>query len=506
MNVAKHVLNTAGIELVLVVREACGDPLNSAADALAGGTSAWREAELSALPTGCLRVGPARASGQPFVPSLRRELQAARLDVLLHLGAAEPLASEGSLARHGLWRMRYGGSASAWPGLEEVVHGRAMTDVSLVRLLPAGDEVLFGGALPTRQLSWGRQLELLSTQTTEYAARALNELRLSGSLAGVVRSRSAGWAPNTKELAGLSARLMLRAARAQLRSIRRRAQWGVGIVPRPIHDLIRDGSLTDVKWLSPQVDFFADPFATVQDGRLLIYGEALEFAAGVGRIAWFDAGGDGAIQPVLLAEHHQSYPFLFEHQGVTYCLPERGDGRELALFKNVGGPGDWERVATLFSDRWLVDASIFRHEGRWWLWFTDLDNAPALDLHAYYADVLQGPWTPHALNPLKRDMASSRPAGTPFTRDGALYRPAQDCSETYGGATVIHRVDLLTPTAFRETVVGRVSPDPTGPWPNGVHTLSAAGDVTIVDGKRWVFSRHTLAQELRARAKRLLRR
>jgi hypothetical protein len=79
---------------------------------------------------------------------------------------------------------------------------------------------------------------------------------------------------------------------------------------------------------------------------------------------------------------------------------------------------------------------------------------------------------------------SARPGGTPFHHDGALYRPAQDCSVTYGGRIVINRVLRLSPTAFEEEPVSTVEPDPDGPFPDGLHTLSSLGNVTLVDGKR----------------------
>ena len=44
-----------------------------------------------------------------------------------------------------------------------------------------------------------------------------------------------------------------------------------------------------------------------------------------------------------------------------------------------------------------------------------------------------------ALAAVKTDVRSARPAGTPFVYQGELYRPAQDCSRTYGGSIVIHR-------------------------------------------------------------------
>jgi hypothetical protein len=137
----------------------------------------------------------------------------------------------------------------------------------------------------------------------------------------------------------------------------------------------------------------------------------------------------------------------------------------------------------------VVDATVFRHDGRWWLLGSVHDGADANSrLDAWYADALRGPWTPHPLNPLKCDVRSSRSAGTPFTVDGCLYRPAQDCAHTYGGAVSINRIDELTPSRFVERTVTRIAPDPDGPYPAGLHTICAAGPRTIIDGKREDFS------------------
>ena len=71
---------------------------------------------------------------------------------------------------------------------------------------------------------------------------------------------------------------------------------------------------------------------------------------------------------------------------------------------------------------------------------SDLLRAPLTDLHIWWSDDLFGQWRPHAANPVKIDARSARPAGTPFVHAGTLYRPAQDCSHTYGGAVAICRV------------------------------------------------------------------
>lgn len=61
---------------------------------------------------------------------------------------------------------------------------------------------------------------------------------------------------------------------------------------------------------------------------------------------------------------------------------------------------------------------------------------------------------------------------------------AQDCSRNYGGSIVINRGTRLTPPAFEEEVASHPRPDPAGRCPDGLHSLSAAGDLTLVDAKR----------------------
>jgi hypothetical protein len=70
---------------------------------------------------------------------------------------------------------------------------------------------------------------------------------------------------------------------------------------------------------------------------------------------------------------------------------------------------------------------------------------------------------------------------------GSLCRPAQDCSRTYGGAVAVNRIVKLTPTAFEEELVGRIEPDPSGPYRHGMHTVCPIGGLTLVDGKRTRF-------------------
>ena len=118
------------------------------------------------------------------------------------------------------------------------------------------------------------------------------------------------------------------------------------------------------------------------------------------------------------------------------------------------------RAATLLEGVPVVDASVVPFQGRWWMFATVANLGAAHNLFLWHAPDLIGPWTPHHGNPVKTDARSARPGGTPFTMDGRLYRPSQDCSATYGGGITVCRVDSLTSDDFVETPIRWLGPRP----------------------------------------------
>jgi len=74
-------------------------------------------------------------------------------------------------------------------------------------------------------------------------------------------------------------------------------------------------------------------------------------------------------------------------------------------------------------------------------------------------------------------MSKTLASGRPFMLDGRMFRPAQDCSETYGGAVNVMEIVELSPTVFREVHATRLEADPSWPYPHGLHHL-------VVDGNR----------------------
>jgi hypothetical protein len=151
-----------------------------------------------------------------------------------------------------------------------------------------------------------------------------------------------------------------------------------------------------------------------------------------------------------------------------------------------------------------VDATLFQHATRWWLSCGGVERGANRSLFLWHAPDPLGPWEPHARNPVKIDVRSARPAGTPFRVSGELFRPAQDCSRGYGSRVAIQRVLKLDPESFAEETVSMVDAAQVGGHPAGLHTLSSAGPWTLIDNKREVFSGwaivHTLRKLLAKRA------
>jgi hypothetical protein len=186
-------------------------------------------------------------------------------------------------------------------------------------------------------------------------------------------------------------------------------------------------------------------------------------------------------------------------------VPECHRAGEIALYRAQNFPGRWVRETALLSGVPASEASLLRHEGRWWMFFTVVgpQARDQRELHVAYADQLTGPWNLHAANPVLNDRSGARPGGTPFIApDGAVILPVQDCSETYGGAIRLLRFTRLTPEniALQKLDVRLTGETFSDTHQDGCHTLSACGDLTLVDTKRitrswsrhWVNLRRTL--------------
>lgn len=277
-------------------------------------------------------------------------------------------------------------------------------------------------------------------------------------------------------------------------------RWNIGVVRAPIASLFSPDAKPNVEWFpEPAGDrFFADPFLATKQNKSYILCEEYDYRLRKGRIVSFEFPAGLHLKPEVAIEQsfHMSYPYTIEYDGDVYCIPETKRAREISLYKAEDFPRKWMKVATLIDNFAGVDSTVFRYNDRWWLASSTGGKYSALNLLIWHAASLFGPWEPHVSNPVKVDIASCRPAGTPFEFEGNLYRPAQDCSGKYGGRIVLNRVVRLTPTEFKEEVTASLEPFVNSPYRDGIHTVCGRGNFTIIDGNRRRFSMAALKDDL----------
>ncbi len=238
--------------------------------------------------------------------------------------------------------------------------------------------------------------------------------------------------------------------------------------------------------------YYADPFLFQHQGQLHLFVEEFPFATRRGLIAHAVLGPDGRFptpRPLLERETHLSYPQVFAHDGRVWMIPESSAGGGIDLYRADPFPGRFALHARLLDGPYH-DATLFARNGRLWLAAGSQTLAgtragsswDALSL--FFADHLEGPWTPHPMNPVVVDRRGARPAGEMFEADGALWRPAQDCSQGYGWALTLCRVERLTTEDYAETPTARLAVAGTlraAAGPFGPHTLNSAGGYEAID-------------------------
>ncbi len=241
----------------------------------------------------------------------------------------------------------------------------------------------------------------------------------------------------------------------------------------------------------PDGAFWADPFLWARGGRGVVFFEEFPFQSGRGRISALEIDAQacpvGEAFVVLDAPVHLSYPFLFEHDGELYMLPEKREARRLDLYRCVEFPRRWVLERTLMDGLELVDANLYQHEGRWWILCAGKARHSRINetLLGFYADhPFSRRWTPHPANPLVRDFRSGRPGGRLFSdASGRLFRPTQDCVRRYGHGLGISEITELSTRTFRERQVWYASGPDAGGW-RAMHHMDWHAGIMAMDAQR----------------------
>jgi hypothetical protein len=435
-----------------------------------------------------------------FPPEAVAAIRARDLDVILRFGFRIIRGDILEAARYGVWSFHHddnefyrGGPAQFW----ELVEGNPLSGVTLQVLtdkLDAG-QVLTKGIFATR-----RGLSLRQNRVRPYFAsryfviQKLKELHEHGW--DRLRARMLPDAPYQgrrtlyrRPTNGETAAWLVPAlARKALARPFRKGQltfWNVAL--RRGGDLAKGrGGLEQFHWLEPPAGhFWADPFLVRHGGATWLFFEDFIYADKLGVISAAELDGAGRperVREVLRRPYHQSYPFVFEHEGRWYLIPETGRNHAVELYQADDFPRGWRLQKVLASGFKAIDPTLWIDGDRCW-WFITVEEPVGAGqmLLLFWSDGLLGEWHYHPANPISADVRNVRGAGRIFADGGRLIRPSQDCALSYGHSFRLNQIETLDERGYRERPLAAIAPG----WVAGMvgtHTYNRAGDWEAIDG------------------------
>jgi len=439
------------------------------------------------------------------------------LDFMLRFGFGIIKGEILDAAKYGVWSYhhdddrKYRGVPT---GFWEIMFGDPVNAAILQRLTNKLDSgvILRKAYFKTINHSWEANINNLFFGSTEWPLQVCTEIENGNTafLSATNSPRSAIYKlPGNLKMMQFLVRLATNKLIFQYRDLFLTEKWNVGIIPIPIEKFIKPGtySIPEPTWLNINTKksvYHADPFGILNNGKFNIICEEYDYRTAKGVLVSFQTEAQSnKIEKKTISlekDYHLAFPYLFEYQDKSYCIPENSEGGNVDLYRFDPSSGKLFFEQTLIEDLRAVDASLFNYNGFWWLFFTDRISTNER-LHIWYSYNFLGPYKPHANNPVKVDVRSSRPAGNPFLIGGKLLRPSQDCAERSGSRIIINEILSLSPTEFSETEYAILNPAKNSRFADGMHTFCVTEGAVIVDGKREVFIWQAFVKKLSTKFK-----
>jgi hypothetical protein len=456
--------------------------------------------KLEAIPLIRCPVQRSSASSMHFADTDTERIGKAGLHFILRFGPGTLRGKILEAATFGIWSFHHG-DVETYGGVPqcfwEIYRDDKITGAALLKLTDGSDAevVLKEGFVKTRY-SYARNRDQLHRETRRWPALLCAEIlhghtdRFHAS-PPVTKSRI-NQLPRNVQVMAFILKLVYFRLREASRNIFFTDYWNIGVAKAPISAFLGDDK-PEVDWypLRSRNRFLADPFGLPDDhdkGKLHIFYETYPYTEARGKLDYMTYEGSFGVEQKLIKEDfHLSYPYPLRHNGEYYLVPESYEANRVFMYRAVDFPLSWESSHILLDGYAGIDNTILKHEDTYWMFTTDKHDGFRHNLMLFYAEDLLGKWKPHPGNPVKTDIRSARPAGTPFRHNEDLYRPSMDYAEKIEGRIYINKIITLSKTAYAEIPVKIIDPYTDTRFSDKIHTLCDAGEYTILDGGREAF-------------------
>lgn len=228
----------------------------------------------------------------------------------------------------------------------------------------------------------------------------------------------------------------------------------------------------------------ADPFVFEYNDEVYIFAELYDYVRCRGTLGYYKLRGkkSGRWKPVIIENHHLSYPNVFRNGNDIFIMPEANASNELYLYRATKFPDKWEKCQVLRSDVNYADTTMFEWNGK--------QNALTYKITDPYCPELLLLDLQNADNDRKLQLPiveRRRPAGNVFQYHGKRIRPAQDCEDDYGKGIIFYEYEMTSDGEYRENEVLEVKPDQMvlshRLYLDGMHTYNCSKNYEVIDIK-----------------------